>query len=268
MEDSSPTPLSLLRQRENPCTRPSTPVKSTPSLKRKAFELDTTEEYDTQASEQRRDAKQVAIIPNGDVILKAGRGTDAVDFKVSGTVISLASPVFSAMLSSPTWQEHSSKEIELYDEDPNTVFEFCNLVHLKWDKVHFLFLGELLKLALFADMRCCTTVVKPWVESKCAAFIACLEYNQLIHKDGEQVLDGVCELGWLHEAHSDEHMMQLAAILGLDTLLWHATRYYFYEGFDDLELPADTHPALVSHHESSKDFHLFSKHTITTDESN
>lgn len=105
--------------------------------------------------------KKMDIVPDGDVVLKVGRDTDTIDIKVSGAVIRLASPVFSAMLSSPMWREYSSKQIELYDENCDIVLAFCNLLHFKWEDIKLETSEELVKFAVFADMRCCTSVVKP-----------------------------------------------------------------------------------------------------------
>lgn len=158
----------------------------------------------------------MVVVPDGDVILKAGSGTDALDIQVFGTFLGMASPSYSTMLSSPAWLEHESKVIELYEEDPKIVLAFCNLLHLRWNNVRLWTPKDLVDLALSADMRCCINIVKPWFETKLAAYMAALEAGQAVRKDGGSWLRESYALG---EDFEYSETMKIAAILGFDDLL-------------------------------------------------
>jgi hypothetical protein len=58
--------------------------------KRKADEID--------AAEEQPHSKVIEVVPNADVTFKVGTGEDAIDVKVLGTAMGLASPVLSRML--------------------------------------------------------------------------------------------------------------------------------------------------------------------------
>ena len=72
---------------------------SSAGMKRKADEMDSADS-ETTATKTHRNAKVIEILPGADVILQVGDGKDALDIKVSGVVLSLASKVFKVMLNS------------------------------------------------------------------------------------------------------------------------------------------------------------------------
>ncbi|KIW23630.1 uncharacterized protein PV07_11816 [Cladophialophora immunda] len=92
--------------------------------------LERSQSPQAAAESSERGRKLVEVVPDGDVLLKVGRGADAVDIRVSGTVISLASDVFSRMLSS-SYLEARTKEVVLAEDDPEVILDFCNIVHHK-----------------------------------------------------------------------------------------------------------------------------------------
>ena len=81
--------------------------------------------------------------PAGDIVLKLGSGDEATLIRVHSKVLSLASPVFAAMLS-PRFAEGKALEdnkgmvdstttIDLPDDDPEAMSLICRVLHFKED---------------------------------------------------------------------------------------------------------------------------------------
>ena len=79
--------------------------------------------------------------PAGDVVLKLGSGDEATLIRVHSKILSLASPVFAAMLS-PRFAEgmalegnkgtvDSTTTIDLPDDDPEAMGRICRILHFK-----------------------------------------------------------------------------------------------------------------------------------------
>ncbi|EXJ75482.1 uncharacterized protein A1O5_02178 [Cladophialophora psammophila CBS 110553] len=125
-----------------------------------------------ESSKQAR--KLIEVVPDGDVLLKVGQEAEALDIRVSGLVISLASDMFSRMLSS-SFTEASTKVIELKDDDPEVVLDFCNIAHHKIENLDHCNGLRLLKLAELADARFCERVLRPWVATTLYSALSALE---------------------------------------------------------------------------------------------
>jgi hypothetical protein len=207
------------------------PLQRFPPVDHLSTESDTASEADgsNQGGEDEqtqvvRDAREVVIVPSADVLLKVGKGSDALDIKVLGAIISTASLIFSAMLSSPMWQEGSSREIELYEEEPEAVLAFCNLIHFKWKGIDLRTSCQMVKLALFADMHLCTEAVEPWFEKE-------LAYHRYQIEDYAQHLPHGYSgdvLGFGDPILVEEDVMAIAAIFGFHCLLWDEAKAYLW----------------------------------------
>jgi hypothetical protein len=86
-------------------------------------------------------AETVELDPAGDVLLHVGSSPELkAHLLVSSKVLSLASPVFAAMLS-PHFKEGNSLssgrgcEIPLPEDDPEAMTLFCNCIHLRTDDI-------------------------------------------------------------------------------------------------------------------------------------
>ncbi len=122
-------------------------------------------------------AKLVKVVPDGDLLLKVGKGDAALDIRVSATVVSLASEVFGRMLSS-NFVEGQTKTIILTEDEPKIVLAFCNIVHHKSENIDDLELQDVEKLGVFADMRMCTTALRPWALMRIARFVDTLNREE------------------------------------------------------------------------------------------
>ncbi len=111
----------------------------------------------------------IEIVPDGDALFKVGTGKGALDIRVSGLVVSLASEVFSRMLSS-RFIEGLTKTITLPEDDPKTMLTFCQIIHHKVNDIEDVgglgLRDQICKLIVMADMRKCGPSLQPWVLSK------------------------------------------------------------------------------------------------------
>ncbi|KAL0633411.1 hypothetical protein Q9L58_007724 [Maublancomyces gigas] len=104
------------------------------------------------------------IDTNGDVVLLIGEATSLV---VSSKVLSVASPVFAAMLS-PHFREGSSlsstcpTQIPLPDDPPVAVTTIVNILHFRNDSVWVCTFEELFDIALVADKYDLALALGPW----------------------------------------------------------------------------------------------------------
>ncbi|OAL32393.1 hypothetical protein AYO22_00415 [Fonsecaea multimorphosa] len=168
----------------------------------------------------KRSRKLVEVVPDGDVLLKVGEGADALEIRVSGMVISLASDVFSRMLSS-SFTEARCKEIELREDDPEVILDFCNIVHHKIENLNHCDGSRLLKLAELADARFCVKTLRPWVVTRLGGILEAF-------KDKQHDLTATCKNRISHKNSLELHIEQgigLAAVFKLDDLFWFATRH-------------------------------------------
>lgn len=99
-------------------------------------------------SSTKRVKKLVEVVSDGDVTLRVGHGDDCTDIRVSGAVIVLASELFDRMLSS-SFIEARTKVIELEEDDPNVVLDFCNIAHHKIENLDHCDGARLLKAGVF-----------------------------------------------------------------------------------------------------------------------
>ncbi|OAL29748.1 hypothetical protein AYO20_09040 [Fonsecaea nubica] len=190
----------------------------------------------------KRPAKLVEVVSDGDVLLVVGQGVDALKIRVSGIVISLASEVFSRMLSSP-FTEGRSKEIELREDDPEAVLDFCNIVHHKAENVNHRDGSRLVKLVEFADARFCVKALRPWVSARLAGIMEQFEDYERnktpINHNRISPEDDPLEL-------TMEQCMSVAAVFKMNHLFWFATKHFLL-----LQGPCSTLPALPSFVESA-----------------
>ncbi|KIW83980.1 hypothetical protein Z517_03226 [Fonsecaea pedrosoi CBS 271.37] len=193
----------------------------------------------------KRPAKLVEVVQDGDVLLTVGRGDDALKIRVSGTVISLASGVFSRMLSS-SFTEGRSREIELREDDPEAVLDFCNIAHHKAESVDHCDGSRLVKLVEFADARFCVKALRPWLSARLAGIIEEFkgyERNMTpINHNWISPEDDSLEL-------TMEQCMSVAAVFKLNDLFWFATKHFLL-----LQGRRSTSPTLPSFAESALGF--------------
>ncbi|KAH0832503.1 hypothetical protein AYO21_10684 [Fonsecaea monophora] len=190
----------------------------------------------------KRPAKLVEVVPDGDVLLAVGRGDDALKIRVSGTVISLASGVFSRMLSS-SFTEGRSREIELREDVPEAVLDFCNIAHHKAENVDHCDGSRLVKLVEFADARFCVKALRPWLSARLAGIIeefkgydrnmTPMNHNWISPEDDSLEL-------------TMEQCMSVAAVFKLNDLFWFATKHFLL-----LQGRRSTSPTLPSFAESA-----------------
>lgn len=159
----------------------------------------------------KRRRQRVAVAPSGDVLLIVGQGDDAIEVQVFGNVLSLASDVFARELSS-SFIEAQSKTIELPDEHPGAVLDFCNLLHHKIENLEHCKGKRLLNLALFADARLCTPVLSPWIQARVAEG---LRFPDLPCVEDFELLD----LEW-------QDLLVITAIFDFHDLFWTISKYY------------------------------------------
>ena len=105
--------------------------------------------------------------PNGDLTLVVGR--DSMKIRVSSTRISLASPVFAAMLRPPFFEGRhllmeGSLTLSLPDEDPETFLFFCHLIHGPKAENGSIRYTLLMELASLCDKYDLSNSLRPWVD--------------------------------------------------------------------------------------------------------
>lgn len=108
--------------------------------------------------------KVVTIDTAGDLYLEM----NSYDLLVSSRVMSLASPVFAAMLS-PNFKEGQSdgqgivKRIRLPEDDEEALSVICYTLHHCTENIPQRLEASLLaKIAILCDKYCCVNVFKPW----------------------------------------------------------------------------------------------------------
>jgi hypothetical protein len=109
------------------------------------------------------------IDPDGDVLLQVGSSSPHAHLLISSKVLSLASPVFAAMLS-PPFKEGSSLssghgcEILLPEDDPGAMALLCSCLHFRTDQIPTVLEFPLLKaLAILCDKYDCTKAISAWI---------------------------------------------------------------------------------------------------------
>lgn len=107
------------------------------------------------------------IDSNGDVVLQVGHGEDGKSLQVSSKVLSLASPVFAAMLNS-TFMEGAvpahgrSRTVSLPEDDIGPVTTLCLIFHLQSHRVNLKEFDPFERLAIVCDKYDCARALKPW----------------------------------------------------------------------------------------------------------
>ncbi|OQV05769.1 hypothetical protein CLAIMM_10443 [Cladophialophora immunda] len=182
--------------------------------------LERSQSPQAAAESSERGRKLVEVVPDGDVLLKVGRGADAVDIRVSGTVISLASDVFSRMLSS-SYLEARTKEVVLAEDDPEVILDFCNIVHHKAENLDHCDTTRLCKLAELADARLCKNALRPWIAARLARVLEAfmdkdrdrnaVHRSRIVLKDFPLLNIGQC--------------IGVAAVFRFADLFWFATKH-------------------------------------------
>ena len=114
--------------------------------------------------------KVIEIISDSDVLLKVGEGKDALDIKVSSVILKASSKVFKRMLESQ-YIEATSKVIDLKEDDPQAVLDFCRIVHHRADSVWVSDAKQLRALIILSDMRDCGEALKPWMLGVLGGFL-------------------------------------------------------------------------------------------------
>ncbi|OCT46969.1 hypothetical protein CLCR_02476 [Cladophialophora carrionii] len=184
------------------------------------------DEMDGEAKEQGERPRVVEVIPNGDVTFKVGTGEEACEITASGVVVSLASEVFSSMLSS-NFMEGRTKVISLPEDDPQSVLTFCQIVHHKAENLNHLDPEELNKLAVFADMRLCTSALRPWVVMRLSPLIERLDHRSpklWQHQEDEQQ-DGDGD-GYTRD--NLEQLLPVMLLFQLEGMFWKSTRFLIW----------------------------------------
>ena len=112
--------------------------------------------------------------PAGDMVLKLSSGDEVTLIRVHSQVLSLASPVFAAMLS-PKFAEGQTLEddkgmvdstttIELPDDDPTAMSLLCKTLHFKEEAAQRTFYPPniLMRLAAICDKYNMSRALSPW----------------------------------------------------------------------------------------------------------
>ncbi|OCT46963.1 hypothetical protein CLCR_02649 [Cladophialophora carrionii] len=132
-----------------------------PSGNNKKRKADCTDVAASEAKRVQRNSQTVEIIPEAEVTLRVGTGENALDIRASGLVLGVASKLFEAMLNSGC-SEGMTKVIDL-DDEPQTVLDFCHIMHYKHNSLESMDAKRLRNLIVFADMRQCHEPLKPWL---------------------------------------------------------------------------------------------------------
>ena len=106
----------------------------------------------------------IPIDPHGDLTLIVGADDDAKSFLVSSKVLSVASPVWRAMLSTRNgFKEAGSEEIVFPDDDPEALRIVLLACHLSFPKVpKMVDLIDLANLCTICDKYDCISLIQPW----------------------------------------------------------------------------------------------------------
>lgn len=117
---------------------------------------------------------RVEIDPKGDLILHVSSETTAHFLRVSSKALCLASPVFRTILESPLFLEgralqsastESPFQMQLHDDDYESLLIVVNTVHLKARKIPTtLSLGQFYQLAIVCDKYDVAEIFVPWVK--------------------------------------------------------------------------------------------------------
>ena len=119
----------------------------------------------------KRNAREVVIDPDGDIILELSEYTwmDETDVHVSSKILALASPVFSKMLNSQFKEglkNRSSCEklrISLPDDRPNALIMVCKVIHHRGKEIRtWPGSDTLLDIATICDKYDCKEILQPW----------------------------------------------------------------------------------------------------------
>lgn len=125
---------------------------------------------DSPTQPAQRNTKLVEIVPEADVTLKVGTGDGALDIKVSGLILGLASKVFKTMLNSQ-FIEGTTRVIELPEDDPRIIMDFAHIIHHKPYLVKDLDAQRLRGLVKLIDLRLCHDSLAPWIVSKLNQYV-------------------------------------------------------------------------------------------------
>jgi hypothetical protein len=182
------------------------------------WKADDMEPEAAKAIPAQRYARAVNIVPEADVTLRVGTGTDSLNIRASGLILGLVSKVFRAMLNSQ-FIEGMTKVIDLKDE-PQTVLDFCRVIHYKHGCINNMDANRLRNLIVFADMWQCHEALKPWLLYTLQPYLIWFESLAATDLDGAAFPDQYPGL-------RIEDFIPIAASFGLDDLFWQVTVAYF-----------------------------------------
>ncbi|KAJ9610212.1 hypothetical protein H2200_004989 [Cladophialophora chaetospira] len=192
--------------------------------KRKADDMYSPEEIPRKAS-------LLVMVDDGDVLLKAGEGEDAYDFKVSGHVLSQASKVFNDILTSQG--QAQTKVIEMYEHEPHIVEVCCGILHHKAtdDYLENLDAEDLVQLLEMAEKWHCLHALKPWLATRISGASDPSENKnwlcyakQCIEEEGGVRLKSRCNYLGRDLWFRPKTLVEVAGNLGLRDLFWKATK--------------------------------------------
>ncbi|KAJ9610213.1 hypothetical protein H2200_004990 [Cladophialophora chaetospira] len=191
------------------------------STKRKAKAMEPEgDEQQEQDDKEERVAELVEVVPGGDALFKVGKGEGALDIRVSSVVVSLASEVFSKMLSGG-FLEAQTKTIILPEDDPKTILTFCQIIHHKLINSTHLLSSErhdlVCKLVAMADMRCCAPALRLWILNEIHLATRIFDHKDWIHHVDFAEWDDCMDFDL-------EEIINISAVLKHDELFYKATR--------------------------------------------
>ncbi|KIW65894.1 hypothetical protein PV04_08109 [Phialophora macrospora] len=187
-----------------------------------------------EAAEEQPHPKVIEVVPNADVTFKVGTGEDALEVKVLGIAMGLASPVLSRMLFGP-FVEAETKVVNLPDEDPKVFLQFCNIVHHRPTKLCNLASQQLVALAILSDMWHSQEVVTSFLFMRTDSVRKALNETGPCRYSEPPGGLGTTPLEGLHvgnESFQLRDVIDICAILSCKVDFWHATRHYLalYQG--------------------------------------
>lgn len=190
-----------------------------------------------------RNPKVIELLPEADTTIRVGEGDNALDIRVSSVVLGLASKVFKIMLSSQ-FIEARTKTIELTEDDPQVVLDFCHIIHHSHDSITGMDVNRFRGLLAFADMRDSREAIRPWMVSALDDYVVWMEntwWNILYPGPFPTRVSGLAL----------EDIIAFAAVFDLPKIFWKATLSYLAYGDKPIDPFGDEEtvelPSIQSH---------------------
>lgn len=113
------------------------------------------------------DSPTIPIDPHGDVTLVVGANDEVKSFLVSSKILSVASPVWRAMLSTRNgFIEAGSEEIIFPDDNPEALFIIFLACHMRFQEVPAeVKFQNLMNLCTVCDKYDCISLLQPWLSA-------------------------------------------------------------------------------------------------------